>query len=84
MKNSLRGYKAKTSDLLHKRDADRIRSSLSKGSTQALGSLLDHMAAYYVGETLETFCTFLDDYSKHAKRPRLGKIATKIRAEIKK
>ena len=56
-----------TGDLLHKRDADRIRSLLSaKGGTQDLGSLLDHMADYYVGETLETFCTFLGDYSKRA------------------
>ena len=71
-------------DLLHQRDADRIRSSLSKGGTQALGSLLDHMAAYYVDETLESFCAFLDDYSKRAKRPILLKIAAKMRAEMKK
>ena len=72
-------------DLLHKSDADRIRLSISsKGGTQALGSLLDHMAAYYVDETLETFCTFLDDHSKCKKRPRLRQIAVKIRAEMRK
>ena len=71
-------------DLLHKNDADRIRLSISKGSTQALGSLLDHISAYYVDETLEIFCTFLDDHSKCKKRPRIRQIALKIRAEMRK
>ena len=80
----IEGLQGQTGDLLHKSDADRIRSSLSKGGTQALGSLLDHMAAYYVNETLESFCAFLDDHSRCKKRPRLRQIAAKIRAEMKK
>ena len=80
----IEGLQGQTGDLLHKSDADRIHSLLSaKGGTQALGSLLDHMAAYYVDETLESFCSFLDDYSKCKKRPRLRQIATRIRAEMK-
>ena len=73
-------------DLLHKSDADRIRLSISKGGTQALGSLLDHISDYYVDETLETFCTFLDDHSnsKCKKRPRIRQIAVKIRTEMRK
>ena len=81
----IEGLQGQTGDLLHKSDADRIRLSLSsKGGTQALGSLLDHISAYYVDETLESFCTFLEDYSKCKKRPRLRQIAVKIRAEMRK
>ena len=87
MRNSSRIYKGMlaTCHKSLKNDADRIRLSISsKGGTQALGSLLDHMAAYYVDETLESFCTFLDDHSKCKKRPRIRQIAVKIRSEMRK
>ena len=70
--------------LLHKRDVDRLRTSLSKGGSEALYSLLDHVGSYYDEEMLEEFCTFLEDYSKRRIRPRLRKIAVKIRNEMKR
>ena len=70
--------------LLHKRDADRLRASLSKGGCEALYSLLDHVASYYDEEMLEKLCTFLEDYSKRRIRPSLRKVAVKIRNEMKR
>ena len=70
--------------LLHKRDADRLRASLSKGGSEALYSLLDHVASYYDEDMLEKLCTFLEDYSESRIRPSLRKIAVKIRNEMKR
>ena len=70
--------------LLHKRDADRLRASLSKGGSEALYSLLDHVGSYYDEEMLKELCTFLEDYSKRRIRPSLRKIAVKIRNEMKR
>ena len=80
--NFIRGLQARK--LLNQTDANHFCATLSKGGDDALYSLLDHVSAYFVEETLEKFCTFLDDYSKDKIRPRLGRIAAKIRAEMKK
>ena len=69
--------------LLHKRDADRLRASLSKGGSEALYSFLDHVASYYDQEMLEKLCTFLEAYSERRIRPSLRSIAVKIRNEMK-
>ena len=71
-------------NLLNETDARHFCATLSKGGDDALYRFLDHVSAFYVEETLETFCTFLDDYSKDKIRPRLGEIAAKIRAEMTK
>ena len=70
--------------LLNATDSSHFRAKLSDGGNDALHSFLDHVSAFYVEETLERFCTFLDDYSESKIRPLLGKIAAKIRAEMKK
>ena len=80
--NFIRGLQA--SKLLNETDASHFCATLSKGGNDALYRFLDHVSAFYVEETLEKFCTFLDDYSKDKIRPRLGRIAAKIRAEMKK
>ena len=70
--------------LLNETDASRLRGSLSKGGSEALYSLLDHVASYYDGELLEKLCTFLEDYSERKIRPRLRRIAEKLRSEMKR
>ena len=69
--------------LLGDSDADRLRSSVTQGGNEALYGLLHHIEWFYDEEMLEKFCVFLDDYSKKA-RPRLGKVAVRIRSELKK
>ena len=71
-------------DLLNETDASHFCATLSSGGNDALYRFLDHVSSFYVEETLERFCTFLDDFSKEKIRPRLGEIATNIRAEMKK
>ena len=70
--------------LLNETDASRLRVSLSKGGSEALYSLLDHVASYYDQEMLEKLCSFLEDYSQRKIRPRLRRIAVKIRNEMKR
>ena len=70
--------------LLNETDASRLRASLSKGGSEALYSLLDHMASHYDQEMLEKLCSFLEDYSERKIRPRLRRIAGKITNEIKR
>ena len=70
--------------LLNETDASRLRVSLSKGGSEALYSLLDHVASYYDRETLGKLCTFLEDYSERKIRPRLRGIAEKLRSEMKR
>ena len=80
--NFIRGLQARK--LLNERDSSHLCAALSKGGNDALYGFLDHVSAFYVEETLETFCAFLDDYSKSDIRPRLGRIAARIRAEMRK
>ena len=69
--------------LLSGNDAERLRLTLdNKGKNSALYALLDHISAFYDLETLEKFCVCLDHYADG--RPILGKIASKIREEVKK
>ena len=70
--------------LLNETDASRLRVSLSKGGSEALYSLLDHVASHYDQEMLEELCSFLEDYSERKIRPRLRRIAQKIRNEMKR
>ena len=70
--------------LLNETDASRLRVSLSKGGSEALYSLLDHVSSYYDREMLGKLCTFLEDYSERKIRPRLHRIAEKIRNEMKR
>ena len=69
--------------LLGDSDADRLRSSVTQGGNEALYDLLHYIEWFYDEEMLEKFCVFLDDYSKKAK-PRLGKVAVRIRSELEK
>ena len=69
-------------NLLGKNDADRLRAAVSKGGTDGVCGLLDYMHSYYNEKILETFCAFLEEYSKSAK-PMLLTVATRIREEMK-
>ena len=70
-------------ELLSASDADRLRSSATQGGNEALYGLLHYIEWYYDEEMLEMFCGFLDVYSKKAK-PRLRKVAARIRSELEK
>ena len=69
---------------LNETDVSRLRVSLSKGGSEALYSLLDHVASHYDQEMLDRLCSFLEDYSERKIRPRLRRIAEKIRNEMKR
>ena len=69
--------------LLNESDVSRLRSLVDKGGNEALYDLLQYMESYYDEDMLQKFCVFLDEKSKPAK-PRLGKIAERIRQEMKK
>ena len=69
-------------NLLGKKDADRLRAAAAKGGTEGVCGLLDYMYSFYTEEMLETFCVFLEEYSKPAK-PVLLIVATRIRKEMK-
>ena len=70
--------------LLNETDVSRLRVSLSKGGSEALYSLLHHVASNYDQEMLEKLCSCLEDYSECKIRPRLRRIAEKIRNEMKR
>ena len=69
--------------LLTYSDADSLQSFVSLGGHKAQDDLLQHMEWFYDEEMLEKFCRFLEEHSKPAK-PRLSKIAERIRQEMKK
>ena len=69
--------------LLSDSDTDFLQWSVSQGGHEALYGVLQYMEWYYNEQMLEKFCVFLDHYSKPA-RPRLGKIAKRIREEMEK
>ena len=72
----------KRKQLINASSASQLEA-LVRGGEGALDGLLDYMSSYYDEEMLEKFCSFLDESSKPAK-PRLHKIAQKIRDEMKK
>ena len=70
-------------NLLAKADMDQLIALVEKGDKPScIHQLLDYMSSYYVDKTLEDFCIFLEEYSKHAK-PVLHTIAETIRKEMK-
>ena len=68
--------------LLDKISADQFVALADKGKgIRCLDGLLEFMSSYYVDQTLEDFCDFLEEYSKEA-RHRLHPIALRIREEM--
>ena len=68
--------------LLLEQNAYQIRSTVeTKESKDGVNGLLDYMSSFYDEETLETFCDFLEEYSKSTD-PSLLTIANKIREEM--
>ena len=68
--------------LLNDSDAHIFQSSIRQGDNKVLYGLLHYMEWFYDEEMLEKFCRFLEEHSKPAK-PRLGKIAERIRQDMK-
>ena len=94
--NNLRGYilnhltvgedfisDLSAAELLDDTLADRLRSLVALGGNEALYHLLHYMELYYDAQMLVRFCVFLENKAKPAK-PLLGRIAKKIRQELKK